>query len=316
MTDTQQDPDSFSHPAFFYESQQEYLDRLVPFITDGLDAGHAVLVAVPEPNLARVSEALGRCAATVAMTDMSTAGYNPGRILGQVLASFADRHRDQPVRMIGEPIWPGRSELEYPVCVQHEAMISAAFTGREVTVVCPYDAAHLDAGVLADASCTHPLIWQHGSDEHDSPGYAPEAVWARYNQPLPASATAVGYTVRRLADLSGVRAFAARFAQWFDLSADRAADLQLVINELATSALMQTGEPCRLALWRQDGYLVCEARDHGRLDDALTGRRPYHRDTSRGRGLYVVNAVADLVRTYTTVGQTTIHAYLRLQETS
>jgi hypothetical protein len=44
----------------------------------------------------------------------------------------------------------------------------------------------------------------------------------------------------------------------------------------------------------------------------LAGHRPYDRDTTRGRGLFVVNGVADLVRTHTAPGGTTIRAYLRL----
>ena len=97
------------------------------------------------------------------------------------------------------------------------------------------------------------------------------------------------------------------------MSADQTADLQLIASELATASLSPAGGICRLALWRHDGHVVCEARDDGCLDDPLAGRRPYGSDSVRGRGLYVVNAVADLVRTHTTADETTIHAYLRLE---
>ena len=43
-----------------------------------------------------------------------------------------DAHPDKHVRVIGEPIWPGRSDLEYPACVQHEALINRAFAVRDV----------------------------------------------------------------------------------------------------------------------------------------------------------------------------------------
>ncbi|GBE68297.1 anti-sigma regulatory factor [Mycobacterium sp. MFM001] len=306
----------FAHPALFYRTQQDYLDCLLPFICEALDAGNPVLVAVPGPNLAALCDGLGRSAAHVVMADMTEAGRNPGRILGEVLSSFVEKHRGEPVRMIGEPIWQGRSEIEYPACVQHEALINHAFTGRDVTVVCPYDVTRLEPDVIADARSTHPVLWQSGIPQQESPTYAPDAVWARYNQPLPTHDAAVKYTTRKLADLSGARAFAAGYGRWFGLSAARIADLQLITNELATSSLMHTGGPCRLALWHQDGHLVCEARDGGFLDDPLAGRRPYDSDTGRGRGLYVVNAVADLVRTHCTPDETTIHAYLRLEGTA
>ncbi|ORW05937.1 sensor histidine kinase [Mycobacterium kyorinense] len=307
---------AFAHPALFYRTQQEYLDCLLPFISDALDAGNPVLVAVPGPNLAALCDGLGRSAAHVVMADMTEAGRNPGRILGEVLGSFVEKHHGEPVRMIGEPIWPTRSHVEYPACVQHEALINHAFTGRDVTVVCPYDVAHLAPDVIADARCTHPVLWQPGSPEQQSPAYAPDAVWARYNQPLSTHDAAVRYTARKLADLSGARNFVAGYGRWFGLPSGRIADLQLVINELATSSLMHSGGPCQLALWHEDGHLVCEARDGGHLDDPLAGRRPYDRDSGRGPGLYVVNAVADLVRIHSCPGETTIHAYIRVEGTA
>lgn len=314
MTKAQTGHGTFAHPAFLYRTQQEYRDCLLPFISDAVRADQAVLVAVPGPNLAALGDGLGRLAAYVVMADMTEAGRNPGRILGEVLSRFVEKHSDQPVRMIGQPIWPSRSEVEYPACVQHEALINRAFTGQDVTVVCPYDVAALDPDVIADAHRTHPVLWQDAS-EQASPTYAPDAIWARYNQPLPSDPTAVKYTARNFADLAGARAFAGAYARWFDLSPGKTADLQLIASELATSSLTRTGGSCRLALWPCDGHLVCEARDRGCLDDPLAGRRPYGSDGARGRGLFVVNAVADLVRIHTTPDETTIHAYLRMQET-
>jgi anti-sigma regulatory factor (Ser/Thr protein kinase) len=305
-------PAAFTHSAFLYRTPQEFLDCLGPFILDALTADQAVLVALPGPQLAAVAERLGRSAADVTMTDMTEAGRNPSRILGELLSGFAAKHPNHPVCLIGEPVWPSRSEVEYPACMQHEVLINRAFAGRDVTVVCPYDVAQLEADVIADARCTHPVLWQDGSFEQDNPAYDPDAMWTRYNQPLSSDPTAVRYTARTMADLSGARAFASSYAQWFGMSPSKAADLQLLANELATSSLTVAGATCRLALWRSDGHLVCEARDGGFLDDPLAGRRPYASDTNRGRGLYVVNAVADLVRTHTTPTETTIHAYLRL----
>lgn len=302
------------HEAFFYRTQQEYRDYLLAFISDAVQADQAVLVAVPAPKLAVLVEGLDGLAANVVMTDMSTAGRNPSRILGEVLSTLVDKHRAKPVRMISEHMWPSRSELEYPACVEHEALLNRAFTARDVRVVCPYDVSQLDPEVIADAHRTHPVLWQNGILEHDNAAYAPEAMLARYNRPLSSDPTAVRYTARKLDDLSGARAFAGAYAQWFGLSPDQTADLQLIASELTTASLIQVGGACRLALWRQDGHVVCEARDDGCLDDPLAGRRPYGSDSDRGRGLYVVNAVADLVRTHTAADETTIQAFIRLPE--
>ena len=303
------------HAAFLYRTQQEYLDALLPFIADAANADHAVLVAVPAPNLAVLAEGLGQLTANVVMTDMVEAGRNPSRILGEVLGAFVDKHADKPVRIVGESMWPSRSDIEYPACVQHEALLNRAFTGRDVTVVCPYHVAQLHPEVIADAHRTHSALWENAVWQRDNAAYAPDVALTRYNLPLSTDATAVRYTARNLGDLSGTRAFAGAYAQWFGLSPNQTADLQLIASELASASLTHVGGTCRLALWRHDRHVVCEARDDGFLDDPLAGRRSYGSDSDRGRGLYVVNAVADLVRIHTTAAETTIHAYLELKRT-
>lgn len=302
------------HIAMFYRSPQDYLDCLVPFIADGVAAGLPVLVAVPEPNMSLLREALCADAVeSVTMTDMSRAGRNPGHILGGVLGTFVARHPSAPVRMVGEPVWSGRSDAEYAACVQHEALVNQAFAGRDVAVLCPYDATHLESDILVDAEVTHPRLGCAGHSDRVSAGFAPDAAWARYNQPLPASPTAVGYTLHRLTELAGAREFSARYARWFGFAPAEIADLQLIINELASNSLQHGRGPCTLLLWEAGGQLICQVRDSGQLTDPMAGRRPIIRDRSHGCGLFVVNATADLVRIHTGTTGTTVQAQLGLQ---
>lgn len=95
------------------------------------------------------------------------------------------------------------------------------------------------------------------------------------------------------------------------MSPERIGDLQLIVTELATNSLEHGGGVCRLAFWHEAGHLVCEARDIGYLADPLVGRRPPAQG-SGPYGLFVVNAIADLVHTHTSPSGTAIHAYLRL----
>ena len=307
---------SFVHAALFYRSIQEYLEALVPFVSDGLAAGDAVLVAVPEPNLSMLRDTLGGVSGAVTMVDMSQAGRNPGHILGGVLGTFADQQPLRPARMVGEPIWDGRSELEYPACVQHEALINRAFTGRDITVLCPYDATNLDSDVLVDAEVTHPRVGGAGHPERTSRVFSPDLAWARYNEPLPSSPTAASYTLRRLTDLAGARAFSAKYARWFGFASADIADLQLIVNELASNSLQHGRGPCTLLLWETGGQLVCQVRDSGYLADPMAGRRPITHDGHQGCGLFVVNAIADLVRIHTAATGTTVQAQLRMRESA
>ncbi|WP_329232845.1 sensor histidine kinase [Streptomyces canus] len=298
----------FVHPALFYRGEEEYLLGTVPFVRDGLKAGEPVAVAVPGPNLAVLKEALGEDVAHVKFLDMTEAGRNPGRIIPRVLRAFADTHRQTRVRIIGEPIWAGRSTVEYPACVQHEALINPAFQGRDVTILCPYDADRLDEQVLTDAYATHPLIISGGS-ERPSTSYAPEHVVARYNQPLeqPAAAEELAFHADQL---PSARLFAVEQAARFGLSGSRLEDVALIVAELTTNSVVHGGGSGILRVWADGGHVVCEVRDHGVLNDPLAGRRPPARDELGGRGLLLVHSVADLVRMHTGTEGTAVRCYI------
>ncbi|OBG31490.1 MULTISPECIES: sensor histidine kinase [Mycolicibacter] len=311
------DRGSFRHIALFYRSPQEYVDYLVPYVADAVAAGLPTLVAVPEPNLSLLRNALPAGAAgSASLSDMTQVGRNPAHILGGVLGAFAARHPSGPVRMIGEPVWSGRSELEYPACVQHEALVNEAFIGRDITMLCPYDATHLNSEMLVDAEITHPSLGHCGHPERTSSGFAPDVAWERYNEPLPRSTSAASYTLHRLTDLAGARQFSAKYARWFGFTAADVADLQLIVNELASNSLQHGRGPCTLLLWAADDQLICQVRDAGRLTDRLAGRRPLISDYDHGCGLFVVNATADLVRMHTAASGTTVQAHLRMRKSA
>ncbi|GFG76694.1 anti-sigma factor RsbA family regulatory protein [Mycobacterium botniense] len=309
-TTTTAEASGFVHAALLYGCEQQYLDQVLPFILDGLALGQPVLVGVPTRNLAMLRGALGDAAANVAMADMTEIGRNPARMLG-VMDGFATEHRDRRVRIVGEPVWPGRSVDEYAVCVESEALCNLLFDGCEMTALCPYDTSRLADRALADARMTHPLLWQSGSTDRCAE-FAPHDALTRHHRPLVRDAMAVSYTVRAHADLGSARTFAAHYARQFGLSRERLESLLLIVTELASNSLQHAGQPCQLAFWPSHGHLVCEASDRGCLDDPLAGRRLPSGDGPGGRGLFLVNAVADLVRMYAAPTGTTIRAYLRL----
>ncbi|MFE2262916.1 anti-sigma factor RsbA family regulatory protein [Streptomyces griseosporeus] len=304
--------DPFVHPALFYRGESEYLAGTLPFVRAGLAAGEPVAVAVPGENLDLIRDGLGDDAAAVRLLDMREAGRNPGRIIPGVLRAFADAQPDgRRVRIIGEPIWAGRSSTEYPACAQHEALINAAFRGRPVTILCPYDVDRLDERVLADAHATHPTVIPTGSTEAlDSPAYAPDEVVARYNEPLPPAPSGVPPFAFTADALSPARHDAVAEGSRLGLTGVRLDDLALVTAELTTNSVVHGGGSGTLRVWAEGGYVVCEVRDAGRLTDPLAGRRPVPRDRRGGRGLLLVNLVSDLVRMHTGDEGTAVRAYL------
>ncbi|WSQ08810.1 sensor histidine kinase [Streptomyces sp. NBC_01231] len=302
--------DPFVHPALFYADEREYLAGTLSFIREGLQSGDPVAVSVPGDNLALIRDGLGADADAVRLMDMTEAGRNPGRIIPGVLRAFADAQPPgRRVRIIGEPIWAGRSDTEYPACVQHEALINAAFTGRTVSILCPYDTRRLAPQVIADAYATHPTIIHAGTGpQSDSGAYDPDEVVARYNEPLALAPDVPAFSFD--ADsLSHARHVATDVAAQLGLTGVRLQDLALVTAELTTNSVVHGGGSGALRVWAQDGNVVCEVRDKGRLADPLAGRRPASRDQRGGRGLLMVNLVSDLVRMHTGAAGTTVRCW-------
>ncbi|MEV5642715.1 anti-sigma factor RsbA family regulatory protein [Streptomyces flaveolus] len=300
----------FAHPALFYRSEREYTDHTVSFVHEGLEAGEPVAVAVPGPNLELIRSGLGTRARNILFLDMTDAGRNPGRIIPKVLRAFADEHAGTRVRIIGEPIWAGRSSAEYPACAQHEALINAAFTGRSATILCPYDESRLAPDVLADALRTHPTVIADGR-EAASEAYDWPSVVARYNEPLTAPPDAAVFPFG-VGELPDARGFAVGRATSLGLAERRLPDLELAVAELTTNSVVHGGGRGTLAVWAEAGQVVCEVRDKGRLSDPLAGRRPPERGQIGGRGLLLVHYVADLVRTHTTDDGTAVRFHLGL----
>jgi anti-sigma regulatory factor (Ser/Thr protein kinase) len=302
--------EQFTHPALLYRNDDEYLAGTVPYIRDGLAAGEPVAVAVPGPNLQLIRDALGADTEHVLLRDMTVAGRNPGRIIPTVLLAFANAHPGRRVRLIGEPIWAGRSATEYPACAQHEALINAAFTGRPATILCPYNTELLDPGWVEDAYRTHPVMLDAASS-FDSVHYDdPIAVAAGFNLPLPdPPADAASITVD-VHTLPAARRFIAEQAARAEVASDRVGDLVLAVNELAANAAEHGGGTGELAVWTEEDSIVCQLADRGHLSDPLAGRIPVSADTAGGRGLLLVNQLCDLVRVHTTPAGTTIRIHL------
>jgi anti-sigma regulatory factor (Ser/Thr protein kinase) len=301
-------PEGLIHPALFYHDEDSsYLADTVPYIHEGLDADEPVLVAVPPDRLELLRAALGADAQRVDFHDMTVRGRNPARIIPTVLSAFVGDHRGAGrVRIIGEPIWAGRTVDEYPACVQHEALINVALGDSPVTILCPYDTTTLAAHVLTEARKTHPVLIEYG-DWSRSYSYAePIGLAQSFNVPLPEATGSTDTLIFRAADgTQGVRGFVAEQARGCGLARTRIGDLCAAVHEVAVNTMIHTAGPGTVSIW-SDGdsapgneAVVVEVHDSGWIRDPLAGRHPRNPADRRGYGLLLVNALCDLVRVHT-----------------
>lgn len=299
------------HEALFYGGPEEYVDGTLPFVTDGLAAGEPVLVATPPDNVELLRDALGADAARVRFADMTITGRNPGGIIPWVLRGFVDEHAGGPVRVVGEPVWADRSALEYPACVQHEALINLAFAADDARILCPYDSTALEPRMLFDATQTHPVVVEAGVRRTSEVYTAPDAVVAAFNRPFEEPVGRPTVLTFDIGELSAVREFVAAHGRRAGLPPGRVEDLQIAVNEAATNSVKHAGGSGTLRIWRETGGVVCEIRDPGEIKDLLAGRVPPGIDNGGGRGLVMVNYLCDLVRLHTAQNSTVIRMYMR-----
>jgi anti-sigma regulatory factor (Ser/Thr protein kinase) len=300
------------HDAVRYRTPGELLSGIGRFVADGLAAGDPVLVVAPGETLDRIRAGRPDPGRQVSMLDMREVGRNPAGIIGQVLLGFARTHPGRRVRIIGEPIWPDRTDEEYPACVQHEALINSAFAGWDWHIRCLYDAARLRPDWLADAARTHPLI---GTGDRITPSahyQDPTTTTARFNTPLPEPPAGAVRLAVRPGTLGLLRETVAEQAAAAGLPGSRAGDLTIALNELVTNSIQYGGGVARAAVWPAGDRVAGQVSDLGHITDPLAGRVPLPAGVAGGgRGLVVVNALCDLVRVYTRPGHTTVRVYLR-----
>lgn len=305
----------FEHLGLLYRDSVEYATGCAAFVRQGLQAGQPVLVSVPAANGAVLRTALEpQENSRIRYVDMKAEGRNPGRIIPGVLLEFAASHPGDRVWIIGEPIWPGRTPLEYPACAAHEALINVAFQGRDAAILCPYDVAGLDDEAVADAWCTHPIMVD-GEVTRMSDRYGdPVATAARFNRPLPPKPRdAVHFPFVSSQQLSGLRRAVGWHAAVAGLDADGVGDVQIAVNELTSNSLKHSpGGEGVLSLWPEPGLFVCQVDDGGHLADPMAGRRPGTPGVPGGHGLVVVNHMVDLLRVHSTPDGTSLRIHKRI----
>jgi anti-sigma regulatory factor (Ser/Thr protein kinase) len=297
------------HEALFYTGEDDYLLCVQSFVDDAVAAGEPVLIAVPGHRLELLRPGFGS-RTDVRLVDMARAGRNPSWIIPGVLDAFVSEHPGTRVRIVGEPIWPGRSALAYPRCVQGEALINVALAKHPATILCPYDAGRLDSDTIADAASTHPVLVRDG-ERRVSAGYgSPEAVVDAFNRPFPDPPPAHSTLIFEASGLSGMRALVAALASQAGLDPDQISDLQIATNEIATNAVTHADGPAVLRVWAEPDGMVCEVIGSSVLTDRLAGLIPPPPTTDRGRGLLLANFLCDLVEVHTDDRSTTVRLHM------
>ena len=282
-------------------------------IDEGVGVDAPTLVAVAAGKIDLLRSRMGASADHVRFVDMEVIGSNPARII-PVWREFVDDHpRELPVRGVGEPVWPGRSDDELVECHRHEGLLNLAFLDApNFRLTCPYDTSALDPSSTREAERTHPWIGD-GNGSRPSATYRGIAeLSAPFDDPLPPRPRSS--TVRRfdVDELASVRAWIAEEAKARGLPSARVDDLAVAAGEVTTNTVRHGGGSGWVRLWATDVAVICEVIDRGSIRDPLADRRKPSPGQGSGYGLWIANQICDLVQIRSSAAGPVVRVHIRL----
>jgi anti-sigma regulatory factor (Ser/Thr protein kinase) len=307
------DPRQLEHPALLYESAENFLDVMVPYVLAGIDRGEVVLVAARGDMVGGLREELGGRAAGASLEDTDEWYPHPATRLRAFNELVTTKLREGATHfcLAGEPLWPaGPAELirEWQ---RYESVLNTVLAPFPVTLVCLYDASRLNRSILETARRTHPSEYAVGGERRTADFVGPEEFLRMWNPPLdppPPSAA----RMPEVADLSFARWFLQEEAFRAGVDTGRAADLALAANEVLTNAVQHGNGLRALWAWAEDGRFVCQIEDYGEgLADPIAGYRPPADDMLAGRGLWLARQLVDLLQIVPSPSGTVVRLHVK-----
>jgi transcriptional regulator with XRE-family HTH domain len=166
-----------NHSAFCYGAEDQFKTTMGSFLAEGVQRSEAILAVTTGPNIELLREHLGGDARSVEFIDSSNFYTTPIAAL-QAYRTFTDHNlrRGAPwVRIVGEPIWAPRSDVEVRLWTRYESLFNLVFAASAVTVACPYDERSVAPEIVTQARLTHPHTFRDAGILQN-PDYAdPEA---------------------------------------------------------------------------------------------------------------------------------------------
>jgi anti-sigma regulatory factor (Ser/Thr protein kinase) len=283
----------FQHEALIYEGADEYLTGTVPFLRTALEAGEPALVAVGGLQTELLERELGEDAKQVRFLKMEEVGRNPALII-PLWREFVDESGGRSVRGIGEPVWAARSPAALDECQRHESLLNVAFAPEPSWhLLCPYDAESLEDEVLEKVAHSHASVCRHGQWERSASFDSSPDCFSGELPPPARTPEVVSFGLQGLSEVRGRVAAAAERAGMDQLGV---ADLITATSELAANSIMHGSGSGTLRLWQEDGKLLAEVEDRGRIEEPLVGRLRPGVKQEGGRGLWLANQLCDLVQ--------------------
>jgi anti-sigma regulatory factor (Ser/Thr protein kinase) len=291
------EPPRLEHPALLDGEIEAFLDAVVPFVTEGLEVGEPVVVAVGSDELAALRERVG-AASRVRWLDTREWIPHPAsrlRAFHELVTSELARGAAR-LRLVGEPVWPDGPPEHVLEWERYESMLNEVLAPYPVTLICTYDTSRLDPAIAGSARRTHPVVW-NGRDTVSDAFVPPAELLLRRNAEVPSPPRGAAVMASPDDDLAAARGFVESEADRAGVPREAAMDLLIAANEVLTNAAAHAGGAAGVWVWVEDGRFMCQVEDRGPgIDDPLAGYLPPEDAASGGRGLWIARQLVDLLQ--------------------
>ena len=263
------------HEALVYSSDEEFVERVVPFLHDGLAASDPTMVVLTPSKSALLREALGQDAQRVSFADATAMYRRPAATIAEY-RRYLDTELTRPgvdsVRVIAE-IPLGLTGEEYAEWMRYESMFNRGFAGYPLWVVCGYDTRARPEQIVDDALRTHPILSTGGHRDTNADYIETDKFVERPVRREPERADGGGNPLSRLTvtkerDLDQVYRVVAAAARAAGLAPSIVDDVTLAAVELARDALRDGGEEATVQVTRDGAGWHCDVTDHDSSETA------------------------------------------------
>jgi transcriptional regulator with XRE-family HTH domain len=173
---SREQPTILEHAVFPYHSDDQFQTKMGPFLAEGIERSEALIAVTTGANIELLREDLGNDARSVEFVD-SRCFYTTPIAAVEAYRTFADAKLAGGahwVRVVGEPVWAGRSDAEVRLWTRYESLLNLVFSAYPLTVVCPYDERSVAPEIVSEAHLTHPCTvgdqWFSKTPEYAEPG--------------------------------------------------------------------------------------------------------------------------------------------------
>jgi anti-sigma regulatory factor (Ser/Thr protein kinase) len=273
------------HDALVYDSDEQLVERIAPFLCEGLEEGPTIAV-LTRRHWSLLREELGSEADGIAFTDCDDFYLRPVDAVAAYDATMRDLLASgvMSARVAGEiPLQPTRGA--WSEWISYEAIVNRALADLPAHIVCLYGSQTAPEDVIDAVWRTHPHVESNASGSH--PDYHdPRDVVAAYTGE-PRSAPDLR-TLAPTGDPAEFRELLAAELRAARAPRARVMDMLVAANEVFENAQRHAGGATSVRAGLVDGWFVCEIQDRGRgLDDPIAGFSPPRPNQGRGTGLWV-----------------------------